>query len=221
MPEFKERTTYEERMVEAMQDVFEAAAAVASDGLEAVNAAIKTALKKYVGPILEEIQRRVIIILLILFGDDDRTSSVLGDKPGEGPVAEDLTKKAANRAKKQTDDLGDQMAETNRSWSQEWNPDEQSFQDWARDRLFEPSRGETVAITETTTAISLGERDVVDRMEELGVEIDALWITKRDERVCPVCGPLHNQPISQWEDDFPVGPPAHPRCRCFLIYFAR
>lgn len=221
MPEFKERTTYEERMARAMQDVFEAAAAVASDGLEAVNAAIKTALKKYVGPILEEIQRRVIIILLILFGDDDRTSSVLGDKPGEGPVAEDLTKKATDRAKKQTDDLGDQMAETNRSWSQEWNPDEQSFQDWARDRLFEPSRGETVAITETTTAISLGERDVVDRMEELGVEIDALWITKRDEQVCKVCGPLHNQPISQWEDDFPVGPPAHPRCRCFLIYFAR
>jgi len=163
----------------------------------------------------------VIIILLILFGDDDRTSSVLGDKPGEGPVAEDLTKKAANRAKKQTDDLGDQMADTNRSWSQDWNPDEQTFQDWARDRLFDPSRGETVAITETTTAISLGERDVVDRMEELGVEIDALWITKRDERVCPVCGPLHNQPISQWENDFPVGPPAHPRCRCFLIYFAR
>ena len=221
MPEFKERTTYEERMTKAMQDVFEAAAAVASDGLEAVNAAIKTALKKYVGPILEEIQRRVIIILLILFGDDDRTSSVLGDKPGEGPVAEDLTKKAADRAKKQTEDLGDQMAETNRSWSQDWNPDEQSFQDWARDRLFDPSRGETVAITETTTAISLGERDVVDRMEELGVEIDALWITKRDERVCKICGPLHNQPISQWEDDFQVGPPAHPRCRCFLIYFAR
>ena len=221
MPEFKERTTYEERMIEAMQDVFTAAAAVAAAGLEAVNAAIKTALKKYVGPILEEIQRRVIIILLILFGDDDRTSSVLGDKPGEGPVAEDLTKKAANRAKKQTDDLGDQMADTNRSWSQDWNPEDQTFQDWARDRLFDPSRGETVAITETTTAISLGERDVVDRMEELGVEIDALWITKRDERVCPVCGPLHNQPISQWEDDFPVGPPAHPRCRCFLIYFAR
>lgn len=221
MPEFKDRTTYEERMTRAMQDVFEAAAAVAADGLEAVNAAIKTALKKYVGPILEEIQRRVIVILLILFGDDDRTSSVLGDKPGEGPVAEDLTKKAANRAKKQTDDLGDQMADTNRSWSQEWNPDKQPFQDWARDRLFDPSRGETVAITETTTAISLGERDVVDRMEELGVEIDALWITKRDEQVCKVCGPLHNQPISQWENDFPVGPPAHPRCRCFLIYFAR
>lgn len=221
MPELKERITYEKRMTQAMQDVFKAAAAVAADGIDAVNAAIKTALQKYVGPILEEIQRRVIIILLILFGDDDRTSSVLGDKPEEGPVAEDLTKKAANRAKKQTDDLGDQMADTNRSWSQDWDPDEQPFQDWARDRLFDPSRAETVAITETTTAISLGERDVVDRMKELGVEIDALWITKQDERVCPVCGPLHNQSMSQWENDFPVGPPAHPRCRCFMIYFAR
>jgi hypothetical protein len=46
MPELKDRTSYEERMSEAMEEVFAAALAVAADGLIAVNAAIKTALKK-------------------------------------------------------------------------------------------------------------------------------------------------------------------------------
>jgi hypothetical protein len=218
MPEFKERMTYEEQMTEAMREVFDAAMAVAAGGIVAVNAAIKDALKKYVGPILEEIQRRVIIILLILFGDDDR-GSVLGDAPeGKGPIYDDLNKRATKGAEKQVDDLADQMTETNKSWYDEWNED-QPFEDWARERLFPDSRAGNVAITETTNAVTLGERTVVDQMRELGVGVDALWITKRDERVCPVCGPLHNQPSSQWADEFAMGPPAHPRCRCYLIYF--
>lgn len=220
MPELKDRTSYEDRMSEAMEEVFAAALAVAADGLMAVNAAIKTALKKYVGPILEEIQRRVIIIMLILFGDDD-AGSVLGDAPqSQGPIYDDLNRRASKEAEKQVDELGDQMADTNRTWANEWDG-EQPFDEWAKDRLFADSRAETVAVTETTSAVSLGERLVVDRMRELGVEVDAVWITKRDERVCRVCGPLHFRPTSQWIDDHPFGPPAHPNCRCYLTYYTR
>lgn len=45
------------------------------------------------------------------------------------------------------------------------------------------------------------------------------WWTKRDERVCVFCGPLHGVSVPQGEK-FPGGldgPPAHPRCRCRLI----
>jgi hypothetical protein len=219
MPEFKERPSYEEQIKEAMQEVFKVALEAASSGLESVNEAIKKALKKYVGPILEEIHRRAIIIMLILFGDDDRASSVMGGaERSRGPVYDDLMKRAKREADQQTEDLGDEMVETNKSWYEEWD-EEIEFGEWAKDRLLADSRAENVAITETTNAVSLAEKTVADRMGELGLNVDALWITKRDERVCRVCGPLHLQPISQWRDDYPAGPPAHPRCRCYLDYF--
>ncbi|MFD6097195.1 hypothetical protein ACFWF4_12925 [Nocardiopsis flavescens] len=55
-----------------------------------------------------------------------------------------------------------------------------------------------------------------------------VWYTREDERVCPVCGPLHEVPIPRQGGGFvlppPPGatwrgftglPPLHPRCRCF------
>ena len=43
-----------------------------------------------------------------------------------------------------------------------------------------------------------------------------MWITSVDERVCPICGPLHGVVVpltAQFDGGFD-GPPAHPRCRC-------
>lgn len=208
----------EQRIADAMNEVFDAALAVAAQGMDAMNAAIKAALRKYVGPIVEEIHRRVIIALLILFGDDDLGRPVLGDAPKKrGPIYDDVIAKAKQRASKQVDELGDQMSDTNQSWLSEWD-EEEPFEEWARDRLFPDSRGENVAITETTNAVTIGEETVVETMRELGVGVTARWITKRDERVCPVCGPLHNTGPANWADDYAKGPPAHPRCRCYLLY---
>jgi len=43
-----------------------------------------------------------------------------------------------------------------------------------------------------------------------------IWYTQADERVCPVCAPLHGKKQDVWEQQFPSGPPAHVRCRCGL-----
>lgn len=219
MPDPNYRFVYEEEIQKGMQEVFAAALAASAGGLEAINEAIKKALAKYIGPILEELHRRVIIAMLLLFGDDDRVSSVMGDAAQErGPVYRDLVRRSRARAGRQVEDLGDQLADTNQTWYDEWD-EEGDFEEWVADRLLPSSRAENIAITETTNAITLGERTVVDEMRRLGVDVDAVWITQRDERVCPVCGPLHSQPSSQWVEDFAYGPPAHPRCRCYLMYF--
>ena len=104
------------------------------------------------------------------------------------------------------------------------------------DRVFSPQRAETIAITEVTTAITQAEiaarREAITASPENRVTPDdpneppiivrdglvAIWQTAEDERVCPVCGPLHDAREARWENKFPNGPPAHPRCRCWLIY---
>lgn len=49
------------------------------------------------------------------------------------------------------------------------------------------------------------------------------WFTVQDERVCPICAPLHGQ-IVAFDASFSslgflgLSPPAHLRCRCFLEY---
>lgn len=52
-------------------------------------------------------------------------------------------------------------------------------------------------------------------------KLTAFWVTSVDDKVCPICKPLNNvreEPgnTSNWTEKFPSGPPAHPRCRCFL-----
>lgn len=85
--------------------------------------------------------------------------------------------------------------------------------------IFSEERAEGIAVTETTGAVSEGEIAEARRMErELGVKIVAEWVTERDARVCPICTPLDGQPEEDWREQFPSGPPAHPRCRCYLTW---
>lgn len=49
----------------------------------------------------------------------------------------------------------------------------------------------------------------------------AFWQTENDAKVCPICSPNHNKrekpgDPTNWTELFPSGPPAHPRCRCYL-----
>lgn len=115
------------------------------------------------------------------------------------------------------------------------------IQDWIRrgERLpmlikrlepwFEKNRAQRVAVTEITRAYAEGN---MLSWQASGIVGAKKWQTARDERVCPICGPLHNEVVglqSGWtmnadgeivEDTGGEGlmaPPAHVRCRCWLL----
>lgn len=80
------------------------------------------------------------------------------------------------------------------------------------------TRAEVIALTETARAISTVQLETFKRN---GIR-EKEWATARDERVCPVCGPLHGKVI-KIDDYFESGefvegaPPIHPRCRCDIL----
>lgn len=85
---------------------------------------------------------------------------------------------------------------------------------------FGRARAELIASTEVTRAYAEGtqaayrEAGVIERMQ---------WRTARDEIVCPICGALHNvqaalgQPFVNPQNGREYFPPAHPRCRCWVV----
>lgn len=82
--------------------------------------------------------------------------------------------------------------------------------------VFGRARAELISSTEVTRAYTEGNRiayhasGVVDKWE---------WRTSDDERVCPICGPLSGKQREMGEP-FDIGieaPPAHPRCRCWVV----
>ncbi len=85
---------------------------------------------------------------------------------------------------------------------------------WAAvlDTVFGEDRAERIAVTETTTAtVSAGEAVVTHSLNDT-------WFTVSDTAVCPICQPLHGVPRDVWAMKFPLGPPAHPVCRCWIQY---
>lgn len=84
---------------------------------------------------------------------------------------------------------------------------------------FGKARAKSIGITETTRAATAGERDAVRIIrQQTGVVLTARWYTSRMANVCDICSPLHDTPQAIWRRRFPLGPPAHPRCNCFLDY---
>lgn len=79
----------------------------------------------------------------------------------------------------------------------------------------DPKRAELIAVTETTRAVAEGNTQAWQAANVWGRE----WRTARDELVCPVCGPLHQQRAMMGQA-FPgniANPPAHPHCRCIVV----
>lgn len=85
-------------------------------------------------------------------------------------------------------------------------------------RMLEPTfgkrRASTIATTEITRAYSQAAQIAQQELAGRGVIVQSQWVTWRDDRVCPICAPLHNS--FEWAAEFPYGPPAHPNCRCWL-----
>lgn len=85
--------------------------------------------------------------------------------------------------------------------------------------VFGRDRAELIAVTEVTRAYSEGNRIAYAAS---GVVEEIIWRTATDERVCPVCGPLADKkaPLKTGfagvRSNFP---PAHPRCRCWIVPF--
>jgi len=93
---------------------------------------------------------------------------------------------------------------------------------------FGPVRSEMIAITEVTRAASEAEVSIGEELAGEGVMMDAIWNTKNDELVCPICNPLNGKKASGYtgkrtpywihpSSGNEIGkPPAHPRCRCSM-----
>ncbi len=79
---------------------------------------------------------------------------------------------------------------------------------------FGPVRAEMIATTEVTRAYSEATNEQQKWLEGAGVRMRRIWQTLQDELVCPICGPLNEQPEDVWRGEFPDGPPAHVNCRC-------
>ena len=74
-------------------------------------------------------------------------------------------------------------------------------------------RARMIAATETTRAFYEGQ---TASFRASGVVQKQEWRTARDERVCPICGPLHGKRTElggQWSG---VSMPAHVNCRCWI-----
>jgi HK97 family phage portal protein len=76
------------------------------------------------------------------------------------------------------------------------------------------ARASAIAITEVTRAASHATIEYQTYLGQRGIRMERIWNTDADELVCPVCVPLNNQGEDEWLQEFPLGPPAHVRCRC-------
>ncbi len=102
--------------------------------------------------------------------------------------------------------------------------------------VYPPSRAEAIAVTEVTRVMAEGNMQL---WESAGVVTGKQWLTAFDERVCPICGPMHGT-IVELENNWNFtpemransptldkalnsikqssfrAPPAHVNCRCYL-----
>jgi hypothetical protein len=91
-------------------------------------------------------------------------------------------------------------------------------------------RAYTIATTEMAFAYNKGADEGIRQAQEKGYigQVKRIWSTAADERVCEICGALEGKEVG-FEEEFEFKgrslyggqkqtPPAHPRCRCAILY---
>jgi hypothetical protein len=93
-----------------------------------------------------------------------------------------------------------------------------------------PERALRIGVTETTRVFAKGAQLGAEQLkaEHPDVLVTMIWYTDNDDRVCDLCGPLHDteveyggtfyDPKPPYEDGFP---PRHVNCRCVVNYRTR
>lgn len=104
------------------------------------------------------------------------------------------------------------------AWGEREQPPTQAEIDDRVESVFGPTRTEGIAITEVSNAVTDASETAMAEQDLTG-EGD-IWWTMQDKGVCDHCEPLHETPRSVWSRSDPRGPPAHPRCRCWISYEA-
>lgn len=80
---------------------------------------------------------------------------------------------------------------------------------------FGTERANLIAQTEITRAAQAGIEIEKAELDSMGIKMERVWNSVNDMLVCPlICAPLHRKPEAEWHDRYPIGPPAHPGCRC-------
>lgn len=85
------------------------------------------------------------------------------------------------------------------------------------DVIYGRGRAERIAVTETTRLAEIAEKAGLEVLRTSGIAVQRMWETEADERVCPICRPLHNVPEHLWPSSYADGPPAHVNCRCRAV----
>jgi len=83
---------------------------------------------------------------------------------------------------------------------------------------FGSARAERIAVTETTRVFALGNDIYAKELQAQYPDMEVIrqWWTNNDDRVCPICGPLHGKQAKRGETfDGIANPPAHVNCRCW------
>jgi hypothetical protein len=172
---------------------------------------------------LEDQYELAMVMLLIQFAEQYQDSP-LGEELAKRNSELDrlIRRRAQVLANRQMKKLDRRLQKTNRRIVKE--EEEQSLEDDSilASRLWGKNRAEAIAITETTTAINIGEHEAVQiAKQQFGMDAYAVWFTAEDERVCPRCLPFHGTKEDVWGDEFPYGGPVHVRCRCSLVWYVK
>ncbi|MHC4445227.1 MAG: phage minor head protein [Planctomycetota bacterium] len=148
------------------------------------------------------------VLLIPLAGVHEEAGGQLAGQVGYDPQGDWLSQKSAGWAGARVKELSQQMVATSKEMLGEGaSPGE----------VFSKERADMVAITEITRSITMGELAILLVLaQEQNRIFLTFWYTQLDERVCPVCAPLHSTERAFWQLAIPGGPPAHPHCRCYL-----
>lgn len=210
MAEIPDRYTREDTLFARMEEILRPARAAMYRGDPVDWLSVRTSL---VQPITDELATTFAIMLLWWWQDDDpalRSTLTNQQAPPVNAVAMLAADYAGRRAQAIASALAESGREVAASFAGGKVPRNESTG-------IDPARSKTVATTETTAAGQAGEEaGRVDVERRVGRQSEAFWVTRDDDRVCPVCAPLDMTPEAIWRTVAPAGPPAHPNCRCHL-----